>query len=235
MKNGSIVLVEFTGKELVSGKVFDTTDEKTAVDAGISREGGIYKAIPIVVGKGDLINGLDETIEGMKIGEEKTVQLPPEKAFGERKKELVFVVPLREFKQRKIQPFPGLVVEINGRYGKVQTVSGGRVRVDFNSDLAGRDVEYKIKVVKELKTAKEQADAMLEKFFPLKEGKAEGKIADGVLEVKLPAKMPKEIQLLKDAFAKFATENIKGIKKVKYIEEFEKAAEEKKEAADTGC
>lgn len=223
MEKGSIVLVRFTGRDTVIGKIFDTTDEKIAKEAGIYREGAIFKPVPIIVGKGDLIKGLEEELEKMREGEEKIVAIPPEKAFGERKKELVVVVPLREFKARKIQPFPGLIIDINGRYGKVQTVSGGRVRVDFNSDLAGKPVEYKLKVVKELKSQKEQIDALLEKFFPLKEGKAEANIkAKEELEITLPSNLPKEIQLLKDAFAKIVTENVKGIKKVRFVEEFEK-------------
>ncbi len=233
MKKGSIVLVEFTGRDTVTGTIFDTTDEKTAKEVGIYREAAIFRPVPVIVGKGDLIKGLEEELEKMNSGEEKTVSIPPEKAFGERKRELVVIVPLREFKARKILPFPGLVVEINSRYGKVQTVSGGRVRVDFNLDLAGKTVEYKLKVVKELKNRKEQVDALLWKYFPLKEGKAEANIKAGEVEVLLPTKLPKEIQILKDEFAKTITENVKGIKKVRFVEEFEKEkASEEKEAKE---
>jgi len=169
MDKGGIAVVSFTGRETESGRVFDTTDEKTARESGIYRENAIFRPVPIILGKGELIKGLEEELEKMREGEHKTVKLQAEKAFGPRRKELVVVVPLQEFKNRNVQPFPGLVVELNDRYGRVQSVSGGRVRVDLNSDLAGKEVEYDIKVEKELKTGKEQVQALTEKFFPLKD------------------------------------------------------------------
>ncbi|AJF60432.1 MAG: FKBP-type peptidyl-prolyl cis-trans isomerase [Candidatus Diapherotrites archaeon] len=229
MDKGGIAVVSFTGRETESGRVFDTTDEKTARESGIYRENAIFRPVPIILGKGELIKGLEEELEKMREGEHKTVKLQAEKAFGPRRKELVVVVPLQEFKNRNVQPFPGLVVELNDRYGRVQSVSGGRVRVDLNSDLAGKEVEYDIKVEKELKTGKEQVQALTEKFFPLKDKKIDARIEGKELEVKLPNGLPKEISIIKDAYARTITENIKGIEKVRFVEEFEKLKEGKTE------
>jgi peptidylprolyl isomerase len=38
--------------------------------------------LEFVVGSGELIKGFDEAVVGMKAGEEKTVTVPPEKAYG---------------------------------------------------------------------------------------------------------------------------------------------------------
>ncbi|MDO8633859.1 MAG: peptidylprolyl isomerase [archaeon] len=229
MKKGDIVLVEFTGTDTSTNKVFDTTDEKTAKENGLYRENGVFKPIPIVIGSGELIRGLEEELEKMGEGEEKKLAIAPEKAFGVRRKELVFVVSIQEFKKRNINPFPGLVVQLDNGYGKVQSVSGGRVRIDMNSDLAGRTVEYQIKIAGVLKNPLEKAEALAKKFFPLKEGTVKTKLSGEELEVSLPAGLPKEFQIIKDAFAEFVTQHVPEIKKVRFVEEFEAKKETSKE------
>lgn len=221
MKNGDIVMVSFTARDLTTGNVFDTTDEKAAKESGVFREGAIYRRIPVVVGAGNLIRGVDEKLAEMKPGEERVFEIGAEDAFGERKAELVRIIPLNEFRKQKINPCQGLPVEIGGIPGRVQTVSGGRVRVDFNHELAGRRVEYKVKVEMLLAKPQEQVDAFLERFFPFREGmqKPSAEIKEGVAEVKMPPNMPKELSPLKDAFSKTITENVKGVKGVRFVED----------------
>lgn len=225
VNKGDIVLVSFTGKDTQANRIFDTTDEKTARDNRIFSENANYGPMPVLLGKGELIAGIEEEIEKMNEGEQKSISIEPKKAFGERRNDLVFVVPLQEFRKKQVNPFPGLVVEINGRYGRVQAVSGGRVRVDFNSDLAGKTVEYSIKVEKTITEPKEKAQVLAQKFFPFKGKKAEVKINGTEIEVTLPKGLPQGAEVLKDAYAKTVTENVKGIEKVKFVEEFEKEKE----------
>ncbi len=223
MEKGSIIQIELTGRELTTGKAFETTDEKVAREAGFFREGMRHGPVTVVVGAGNLIKGVDEALLGMGVGEKRRVEMPPEKAFGERRKELVSVVPLREFRNRQIRPAPGLVVEINGNFGRVQTVSGGRVRVDFNSELAGKSVVYEIRVVGEFKTLGEKIGALVDKYFgiALPEAKPKWKIEGSALEVALPANAPREVAVLKNAFARVVSANLPEIGKVRYVEEFE--------------
>ncbi|HIH09172.1 MAG TPA: peptidylprolyl isomerase [Candidatus Diapherotrites archaeon] len=230
MKERSVVLVEFTGKELSSGKVFDTTSEKTAKESGLYRENAVFGPIPVVVGKGDVLPGLDEALKDMKEGEKRTVKLLPSKAFGERNRELVVIVPLQQFRKRQINPVPGLVVDLNGQYGRVQTVSGGRVRVDLNNDLAGKDVEYEIRIVREIKDAKEKAQLLTEKFFPLRQ-KAESRIEGDILKVKLPKEISQKLAPLVVPFTTTVKEVMPQIRGVELVDSFEAAAKPKGEAA----
>lgn len=217
MERGAIVEIEFTGKDVNNGRVFDTTSEKEAKEAGIYNEKARYGATSVIVGKGEVLKGLDNALLEMKIGEEREIKLDAQDAFGERKKELVVVVPFNEFKKRKIMPVPGLVVDLNGNYGRIQTVSGGRVRVDFNNELAGREVEYRVKILKELKDSKEKLKALQEKRFALPGAKAELK-AKGVAEITIPAGMPKEIEVVKKEFENLVKEHIAEVKEVKFKE-----------------
>ena len=68
------------------------------------------------------------------------------KPFGEREKDLVNIVSLKQFQTNKVNPFPGLVVTLDDVQGTVKAVSGGRVVVDFNHPLAGKDLFYEITV-----------------------------------------------------------------------------------------
>ncbi len=85
-------------------------------------------------------------LKDMKQGEEK--EIFAEKPFGKREKDLINVVPLKQFTKNKINPFPGLIVDLDGYKALIKAVSGGRVVVDFNHFLAGRNLRYKIKLVK---------------------------------------------------------------------------------------
>ena len=120
--------IAYTGKT-EDGDIFDTTSEEIAKKENIFDEKRNYTLFPVIVGEGAVIKGLDEALEGMKKGEEKTITIPPEKAYGPRNPEFIRIVPLKKFKEQKMTPFPGMPIEIDGRMAKVQTVAGGRVRV----------------------------------------------------------------------------------------------------------
>jgi len=164
-KKRKMVKVNFTGKELLENKVFDTTVEEMAKDAGIFEQGRKYGPLSIIVGEKELMSKVEDAIEGMKEGEKKIVKLLSSESFGERVADLVRVVPLKNFHDQKINPFPGLVVRVANAIGKVQSVNSGRVRIDFNHPLAGREVEYHVELVKELKNKDEVAQALYEKYY----------------------------------------------------------------------
>lgn len=150
MKNGDFVSISYTGK-VKGGKVFDTTDETAAKKAEIFNEKAIYGPVTVVVGAGHVFKGLDKVLESMKVGETKTVELTPEDAFGSRDSKKVQLLPLKYFKNQKVKPAAGMKVQIGGAFGTVQSVTGGRVSVDFNHPLAGKALEYEIELKKEIK------------------------------------------------------------------------------------
>ncbi len=100
------------------------------------------------VGSGEVISGLDEGIIGMKVGEEKEIIIPPEKAYGYRRDELIIPVPKEVFHERNIEPIVGMY--INTRYGraKIINVDDENVYLDFNHPLAGITIKVKVKVEK---------------------------------------------------------------------------------------
>jgi len=214
MQKGDLISIAFTGKDVSSGKVFDTTEGDVAKKEGLETKGKTFGPIPILVGQGEILPGLEESLLSMKVGETKKIVLEPSKAFGERNPQLVRVLPLSEFTKNKISPVPGTIVNANDMLGKVQSVSGGRVRVDFNPELAGKNVEYELKVVKHYTESKEQLDALVKKAFPAWE-KPHVKHEKDVVEVHAPIKEMTKIQRNVPGFSKLVLETIQGVKEVK--------------------
>ena len=221
MKEGSIIGLDYTGKVVASDQVFESTTEKKAIDAGIFNEKHKYEPLIVVVGQGDVLPGLDRALLEMKVGEQRTVLVKPEEGWGNRKAESVKVVPLQQFKEKKVAPFPGLIVEINGMQGRVQSVSGGRVRVDFNHPLAGKELEYDLKIANVLENPKEQIDALYKKYFYMVSDE-EKKLVVGKeeIEVTLSPRWSANLGPIKQAFSSTITKFVKGFEKVRFVEEF---------------
>jgi len=85
-------------------------------------------------------------------------------------------------------------------------LGGGRIVVDFNHPLAGREIVYKVKINRIVSDDKEKVDSIL-KQLGIKKDKIE--LKEG--EVKVDAKMPKELQGILEKKIK---ELVKSVKKV---------------------
>ena len=231
MEAGKMVLVNFTGRVVASNAIFETTEEKKAIEAGAFDQHKKYAPELIVVGSGEMLKPLEEALGKMNIGEGKKIVLKPQEAFGERNQKLIGIVPLHDFQERKINPSPGLMIEMNDRVGKVQSVSGGRVRVDFNHPLAGKEVEFELKIEKELKGTEEKIQGLFEKFFGvIPESEKKLLIKEDRVEISLDPKYAQAVAPVKKAFSEIITKNVKGITSVKFTEEFK--AEKPKESSE---
>ena len=188
------VKISYTGR-IKDGSVFDTTDKETAEKEKIFDEKRVYRPVPVVIGEKQVLPGLDEELKEMKAGEGKEVMLPPEKAYGQKDPNLIRLVPMKAFKQQNMMPIPGMVIELDGRPAKIQTVSGGRVRVDFNAELAGKTLEYKIKIDDEAKTQDQRLKFLIERSFNTLEG-FEVRINARKVEIVIPEKSYKDRNLL---------------------------------------
>jgi FKBP-type peptidyl-prolyl cis-trans isomerase 2 len=241
VKEGDFIRLEYTGKVQETGNVFDTTDENVAEEAGIKLDNKSYGAIPIVVGGGHVLKGLDEALIGMEEGEEKIVEITPEEGFGLRDPKLLQLIPMGEFKKQGMKPEVGMAITSDGTTGIIRSVSGGRVRVDFNHELAGKNLEYNIKVIKEIEDDVEKVKSMIELHYSapnLDSDKHDIQIIDGVVRiamdemVKFDKKPYMDITFARFRIARDIWENIENIEKVEFVDVFEKKVEEEAEAAE---
>jgi len=181
------VKVTYTGREKETGRIFDTNDEKVAKENNIYDAKFNYKPALMILGKNQLIKGFEEALEKMKPGEEKIVEIPPEKAYGQRKASLVRLIPLQAFKKSKIDPKPGMILQLDATPARVQSVSGGRVRVDFNHELAGKTLIFNIKLVEKIEKQEDKIKEIVKQVFPFEEN-PEIKIKEKDVEIKISKK-----------------------------------------------
>ena len=142
-KNGDTIKVDYVGT-LEDGTVFDTSIEQIAKESGNHQEGRPYQPLEFKVGAGQMIAGFDAAVVGMKLDEEKTVTLPPAQAYGEINAQLVQEVPIENLKNAGIEPKAGMVISANGNPAKITKVENNIVFVDFNHELAGKTLIFKI-------------------------------------------------------------------------------------------
>ena len=241
VKEGDFIRLEYTGKVQETGDVFDTTDENVAEEASIKLDNKSYGAIPIIVGGGHVLKGLDEALIGMEEGEEKTVEITPEEGFGLRDPKLLQLIPMGEFKKQGMKPEVGMAITSDGVTGIIRSVSGGRVRVDFNHELAGKNLKYNIRVVKEIEDDIDKVKSMIELHYSapnLDSDKHDIQIVDGVVRIAMDemAKFDKkpymDVTFARFRIARDIWENMENVEKVEFVDVFEKKVEEEAEAAE---
>ncbi|MUN28597.1 FKBP-type peptidyl-prolyl cis-trans isomerase [Sulfuracidifex metallicus] len=195
-KDKDFLLVDYTEKVKESGEIIDTTLEEEAKKAGIYSEDKSYGPVLVILGQGDVVKGLEEALYNAEVGNEKTVEIAPEKAYGNRDNTKIKIVSLSELKRQGINPYPNMVLRLNdGGLATVKSVSGGRVILDLNHPLAGKVIVYTFKVEKVLDTQEDKVKALLGRWFK----KVGDKISiDMLSEKKVKLTMPKELLLLEN-------------------------------------
>ena len=168
LQKHDFIVVEYTGK-LPDGKIFDTTSEKIAREAKIFSEKMKYEPAEICIGEQQVLPGLDSALIGKEVGKKYTVSLAPEQAFGKRDVKKIKMVPAATFMEHKVQPFPGLQIDVDGEIGTVLRVAGGRILVNFNHPLAGKEVIYEVEVKRRITEQKEQVTAFVHRVFGVPE------------------------------------------------------------------
>ncbi|MFC2135877.1 peptidylprolyl isomerase, partial [Bacteroidota bacterium] len=188
--------------------VFDTTVKEIAMAGNLNKKAK-YESIIICVGEGYVLPAIEEQLIDKTAGKYK-FELTPEQSFGKKSAKLLKLVPIKVFKQQDIMPYPGLEVNVDNNYGTIRNVSGGRVIVDFNHPLSGRDLVYEVEVKKFVTGDKEKIESLLKVAgIHYDSASVKEKNAMIVLEHDIPEEIKKAID-----------EKIKstiGIKKIDYI------------------
>lgn len=221
MENNDFVKINYIGRIKGTNEIFDLTREETAKKEGIYKQGQKYGPVTIIVGAGHLVKGLDEAMHGLKAGEKKSIELKTADAFGERKAERVKVFTAGQFKNSDVPLVPGVTVNMGNLIGRIQSVSGGRVRIDFNHPLAGKDLLYEVEVLEKIDKKEEKAKALLD-LYGVDSTKTGVKISGDTLEIEVPEGEQEKIAKTKKAITEEMLKYIKEIKTVKITDIYKK-------------
>jgi len=163
IEDGDFVELDYTVRTQDDGQVVDTTKQEVAEDAGIDQEDYDFSPRTIVIGAGHVFQSVDDELIGKQVGDSGTVEVPAAEAFGEFDPDQVRTVSAEKIGED--DRYPGARVTIDGEQGHVETIIGGRARVDFNHPLAGEDLEYEYEVVGRVEDREEQAKGMLQMYL----------------------------------------------------------------------
>lgn len=136
VKDGDTVKVHYTGK-LENGDVFDSSREQEPFE--------------FTVGNKAVIPGFEKGVLGMEVGDTKTIEIPPEEAYGEKQEELVVEVKKSEFPE-DITPTVGQRLQIKQGDGNpivvtITDLTEESITLDANHPLAGYTLFFDVEVV----------------------------------------------------------------------------------------
>lgn len=137
IKKGDTVKVDYTG----------TFDDGTVFDS--STHGDHSHPLEFVVGAGQVISGFDNAVIGMKKGDEKKIRIEPKDGYGSRNEKLIQKVPRAAVPAEAKE---GMLMRAQSPAGEVMIVKilkmdAKNATLDFNHPMAGKTLNFKIKVV----------------------------------------------------------------------------------------
>ena len=139
---GNKVKVSYTGR-LEDGTVFDATEERDDCFSGSG-------PLEFTIGEGSVIPGFEAAVIGMSPGEQKTVVIPVDDAYGPHFEELVADIDRKDLPEG-MDPKPGEQLEVVHEEGQkfpvvVVGVTSEKITLDANHPLAGRELTFDIRL-----------------------------------------------------------------------------------------
>ncbi|WP_332718861.1 FKBP-type peptidyl-prolyl cis-trans isomerase [Pelagibacterium mangrovi] len=138
-KHGDTVRIHYTGR-LTDGTQFDSSDGREPLE--------------FQLGSGQIIQGLDEQVQGMNVGDKQTVTIPADGAYGPHRPEGVQSVPRTQIPDG-VDASIGARLQATGSDGRAMTLtvvdtSDDAITVDANHPLAGKDLVFDVELVEVL-------------------------------------------------------------------------------------
>ena len=98
-----------------------------------------------------IVPGLERQLEGLKVGDKRTVKVPAKEGYGELDPNAIRVVP-RTFFPADITLQQGMMVPLQAKDGQkmlaiIQNINKDSVELNFNHPLAGQELQFDVKIV----------------------------------------------------------------------------------------
>ncbi len=229
MDDDQIVWIDYEVE--VEGEVLETTSAERAEELGLEARPG---PMPLIVGSEGILPGLMEAIKGAKEGVETEVEIPPEKAYGERDPKLIEIYPIPKLRRMGVDMEEEGVVKMKDREGRIIRRSGSRAWIDFNHPRAGESLHYKFTVVRVAEEVADQVTGIIDIYYQMSDQFGVD-IGDDQVSLTVPATAKYDSHW---QFAKFSVQrellDRLGLSKVLIIEEYEPQAEMEEGAEEAG-
>ncbi len=136
VKENDTIRVHYTGK-LSNGEVFDSSEGRDPLE--------------FTLGQGQIIPGFEKGVLNMKVSEKKTIEIPSNEAYGERREDMMQEVPKDQLPP-EIDPKVGMGLVSKTPEGQEMRLTVAEVKdvsivVDANHPLAGKDLTFEVELV----------------------------------------------------------------------------------------
>ena len=224
LQKADFILIDYVAKVKETNEVFDTTKEDVAKKEHLFKEGRIYEPKLVVVGEvGWVLKPLDDALTTMELNKPSTVEISPEKAFGQRDPQKIKRVSIKQLYAKEINPVVGAQIEFQGKDAVVRSIGAGRVLLDFNPPLAGKTLVYDVTVTKKFDSKEEKIGALIHHRIPIvEENKFKLTIQDTSLTIDMPedAFYIEHIEIYKRGIATDIQKFIPDLTETKFVETF---------------
>lgn len=128
-----------------------TLEYTLRIDGEIIEQTGAEDGVQFIQGAGEIVPGLERGLYGMRLGESKTITVPPNEGYGEYDDGAVGTVPKKEFPD-EIPLEIGVRLQLKDKDGDVldavvEGFDGENVVLNFNHPLAGKQLDYSVRVI----------------------------------------------------------------------------------------
>jgi peptidylprolyl isomerase len=224
LESGTLAYIDYVAKVKDTGEVLEATRQEDARNLGIFNPVARYTPSLVAVGEGWVLKGLDDALLKANVGDKLSVEIPPDKGFGERDPSKVKLMSEKKFGEKAHDLAIGAEVEVEGKVGVVRYVGSGRVQVDFNHRLAGKVLIYDLEVLKTVTEPSDMAKALILRRLPINGDKLDVTIdtARGAASVLLPQDVYylDGLQFIKRAASNEVFKYVKSVTSLSYTEEY---------------
>ncbi len=137
VSENKVVTFHYVLKDKETGEILDSSQQ-------------YGEPLSFLVGKGEIISGLESRMKGMQVGETKTIEVPASEAYGEKDPNLIQKAPKEYFQGVELQQ--GLPLQAQTPEGQIINMvvldfDDQTVTVDLNHPLAGKDLVFEVEIV----------------------------------------------------------------------------------------
>ncbi|MFB5637620.1 MAG: FKBP-type peptidyl-prolyl cis-trans isomerase [Nitrosarchaeum sp.] len=219
---GSLILIDYTAKVKDSNEIFDTTIEEDAKKHSIHESNVKYQPKLVSIGEVSypVLKGLDEALAKTTVGDKLTIEVTPDKGFGERDSGKVRMIPIRKLGEDAEKVSVGDTIEVDNKRGIIRFIGSGRVQIDYNHRYAGKTILYDVNVVKSLDSPNDKVDGILKNRLPLEDSKITFELKDKEVNITIPEEILRAdgLQIMKHFIQLDIFKFVPSLEKVNFIE-----------------
>jgi peptidylprolyl isomerase len=217
---GSLILLDYTARIKDNGEIFETTIEEDAKKSNLYDPTRKYEPRLISVGESWVLKGLDEALADTNVGDKRSIEISPDKGFGERDTNKVRMIPQRKLGEKANEIKVGDVVELDDRTGVIRYIGSGRVQIDYNHRLASRTLVYDVNVVKKIESNDDKIKYLIKRRLPIEDEKIQFEYKDdeAVIELSEDVSLLDGLQIIKKAVTADIFKFVDGLNKITFQE-----------------